>query len=138
MTKFLVDLYASHHPHLVDSITVEAETLEEAARAAGDDPRVQFGTAYAHNAKRLIEEGEPGSENLTLTIQEARALPEPNDNRDYEVGQRIIMVDLPHIGATVREVLAGNIGVGIDYDNDGDLRGAHEAIYVMIRPMPHH
>lgn len=136
MTKFLVDLYASHHPHLVDSITVEAETLEEAARAAGDDPRVRFGTAYAHNAKRLIEEGESGSENLTLTVEEARALPQPNDYRDYAVGQRIIMVDLPHLGAAVRSVHSHC--VGIDYDNDGDMRGSHEAIYSVIRPMPHH
>lgn len=136
MTKFLVDLYASHHPHLVDSITVEAETIEEAARAAGEDPRVRFGTAYAHSAKRLIEEGEPGSENLTLTVQEAKALPQPNDNRDYEVGQRIILIDLPHIGATVRETFSH--AVGLDYDNDGDMKGVHEAIYAKIRPMPHH
>src|SRR3546814_2821744 len=78
----------------------------------------------------------PLQENLTLTVEQSTALPKPNDYRDYEVGQRIILIDLPYLGATVREVLPHC--VGIDYDNDGPDKGSHEAVYSRIRPKPPH
>ncbi len=52
-------------------------------------------------------------EDLTLTVEEAKALPEADT---YEVGQRIILVALPYLGATVRSL--DSYSIGIDYDND--------------------
>ncbi len=69
-------------------------------------------------------------EDLTLTVEEAKALPKSDT---YEVGQRIIMVNLPHLGATIRSL--DEMGVGLDYDND-EPDDAYEAMYAHIRPMP--
>lgn len=91
----------------------------------------------AHLAYLLdLDEAEkmPLRENLTLSIDEARALPCPADD-SYTVGQRIILINLPHVGATVRSL--DEAGVGIDYDND-EPGEDYEAMYAHIRPMPLH
>ncbi len=74
------------------------------------------------------------TENLSLTSDDARALPQPK--RGYQVGQRVICTYLPHIGATVTRIDSN--GVALVYDTDSDEeRGTYGALFGNIRPMPH-
>lgn len=95
--------------------------------------RVQDGAHLAYLLDVDEDEKAPArEENLTLSVEEAQELPEADT---YEVGQRIIIVALPYLGATVRSV--HSYGIGVDYDNDGDARGAYDALFSRIRPMPY-
>ena len=145
----LVNLYtgADRAEKIAHNDAVVAVLQEELARRADDalitalalSPDFVQVQDAVHLAYLLdVDEDEKApTENLGLTVYEAKALPEPNDYRDYVVGQRIICINLPHIGATVRSTDWN--GVGLDYDNDTDEeRGSYEALYRHIRPMPHH
>ena len=142
----LVNLYtgADRTEKIARNDAVTAVLQEELDRRADDDLLAAIAISpdfvqvqdAVHLAYLLDTDEETSTENLSLSVYEAAELPQPNDNRDYRVGQRIILIDLPHIGATVRSVYSH--AVGIDYDNDGALRGTHEAIYAKIRPMPLH
>lgn len=47
--KYNVDLYASVRPHLVDTLHIEADTVEDAIHQANQDERVVRGHVYLHN-----------------------------------------------------------------------------------------
>src|SRR3546814_19056074 len=113
---------------------MSTEDILSALAASPDFVTVQDSDHRAYLLDVDEDEKAPLQENLTLTVEQATALPKPNDYRDYEVGQRIILIDLPYLGATVREVLPHC--VGIDYANDGADKGSPEAVYSRIRPMP--
>ena len=145
----LVNLYtgADRAERIERNEAVVTVLEEELARRADDDDDLLAALAVSpdfvlvqdavHLAYLLDTDEETSTENLDLTIEGAKALPEPNDYRDYEVGQRIIMINLPHIGATIRSL--DETGVGIDYDTDSDEeRGTYGALFRHIRPMPLH
>lgn len=103
----------------------------DAAQAQADEHN-----AEAHEEPSVAKTAtERAEEDLTLSTEEAWALPRPADE-SYQVGQRIICVNLSHIGATVRSL--DDTGVGLDYDNDDeeDKEFGYEALYSHIRPMP--
>ena len=141
----LVNLYtgADRTEKIARNDAVTAVLEEELTRRSDDDllaalavsPDFVLVQDAVHLAYLLdVDEDEkaPAGENLDLTIDEAKALPQADT---YEIGQRIICAALPHIGATVRSVDAD--GVGIDYDND-EPDDEYEALFSAIRPMPLH
>src|SRR3546814_11987097 len=113
---------------------MSTEDILSALAASPDFVTVQDSDHRAYLLDVDEDEKAPLQENLTLTVEQATALPKPNDYRDYEVGQRIILIDLPYLGATVREVLPQCVGIA--YDNASEDTGTREAVYRPLHPMP--
>ena len=149
----LVNLYtgADRKTKIADLDLVIGAVEEEQAKRAGfassedilaavsgpDFVTVQDADHLAYLLDVDEDEKAPAGENLGLEVGAATALPRPADE-SYTVGQRIICINLPHLGATVRSL--DETGVGIDYDNDDseDKEFGYEALYSHIRPMPLH
>lgn len=47
--QFKISLYTVERPHLVDTLHIEANTVEDAVHQANQDERVQRGHVYLHN-----------------------------------------------------------------------------------------
>lgn len=47
--QYNIDLYASVRPHLVDTLHIEADSIEDAIHQANQDERVERGHVYLHN-----------------------------------------------------------------------------------------
>lgn len=113
-----------------------SKDLLAAITASHDFVAVQNSAHLAYLLDVDEDEKAPAQENLTLSIEQAKALPKAEDS-SYEVGQRIIVVGLPHIGATITSTDSFGIGVRYDDDDDDQDDDSYEAEYSRIRPMPY-